>query len=418
VGLLANLFRRRRLPSKMGYQDAREALESRNREVKRELAAREDAPPETLYYLACDDDSEVRQCVAANPATPIHADELLQTDTDDDVRVELARKFGRLLPDMDDAERLNLRERVLRLIERLAADEVPRVRAMLAEEVKSCPLIPKRLALQLARDTEIAVAAPILQYSPLLSDEDLVELIATARVEGAIEAMAKRAHVSPAVSEAVIATLDIAAIGQLLANDNAQIREDTLQQVIAQAADIQSWHKPLAMRPGLSLRAMKRISSFVSRSLLETLANRHGLDDETRDLLKSRLQSRLEGPAKEEAPAGPLAAIKRAHEEGRLGDDEVMEAATLQQRDGVALALSCLSGAPLERVDAVLKSKSGRAVTALCWRAGLSMRTALEVERHIALVEKAHLLLPRAGTDFPLDEEEMRWHLDYFDIEA
>lgn len=418
MGLLANLFRRRRLPSKMGYQDAREALESRNREVKRELAAREDAPPETLYYLACDDDSEVRQCVAANPATPIHADELLQTDTDDDVRVELARKLGRLLPDMDDAERLNLRERVLRLIERLAADEVPRVRAMLAEEVKSCPLIPRRLALQLARDTQIAVSAPILQYSPLLSDEDLVELIATARVEGAIEAMAKRAHVSPAVSEAVIATLDIAAIGQLLANDNAQIREDTLQQVIAQAADIQSWHKPLAMRPGLSLRAMKRISSFVSRSLLETLANRHGLDDETRDLLKSRLQDRLESPPKEEVPAGPLAAITRAHEEGRLGDDEVMEAATLQQRDATALALSCLSGAPLERVEAVLKSKSGRAVTALCWRAGLSMRTALEVERHIALVEKAHLLLPRAGTDFPLDEEEMRWHLDYFDIEA
>ena len=69
----------------MGYQDAREALESRNREVKRELAAREDAPPETLYYLACDDDRDVRQCVAANPSTPIHADELLQTDADDDV---------------------------------------------------------------------------------------------------------------------------------------------------------------------------------------------------------------------------------------------------------------------------------------------------------------------------------------------
>ena len=418
MGLLASLFRRRRLPSKMRYQDARQALESRNREVKRELAAREDAPPETLYYLACDDDRSVRKCVAANPATPIHADELLQTDMDDDVRAELARKLGRLLPDMDDAERLHLRERVLRLIERLAADEIPRVRALLAEEIKACPLIPKRLALQLARDTEIAVSAPVLQYSPLLSDEDLVELIATARVEGAIEAMAKRGHVSPAVSDAVVATLDIAAIGQLLANNNAHIREETLQQVISQASDIESWHKPLTMRPGLSLRAVKRISSFVSRSLLEVLANRHGLDDETRDMLKARVHQRLDAPSKETAPIGPLDAIRAAHEEGRLGDDEVMEAATLQQRDGVAFALSCLAEAPLERVEAVLGSKSGRAVTALCWRAGLSMRTALEVERHIALVEKGHLLLPRAGTDFPLDEEEMRWHLDYFDIEA
>ena len=230
--------------------------------------------------------------------------------------------------------------------------------------------------------------------------------------------MARRGHVSPAVSDAVIATLDIAAIGQLLANSNARIREETLQQVISQAADIESWHKPLAMRPGLSLRAVKRISSFVSRSLLEALASRHGLDEETRDMLKARVHERLDGPPEEAAPMGPLAAIRAAHEEGRLGDDEVMEAATLLQRDAVILAISLLAEAPLERVEAVLKSKSGRAVTSLCWHAGLSMRTALEVERHIALVEKGHLLLPRAGTDFPLDEEEMRWHLDYFDIET
>ena len=93
-GFLARWFGRKRLPSELRYEDARRVLESHQQKAKRELAAREDAPPEALYYLACDDDPEVRGLVAANRSAPIQANELLQDDTSAEVRGELARKIG------------------------------------------------------------------------------------------------------------------------------------------------------------------------------------------------------------------------------------------------------------------------------------------------------------------------------------
>ncbi|MFP6696904.1 MAG: hypothetical protein VCF08_08365 [Alphaproteobacteria bacterium] len=38
--------------------------------------------------------------MAANPATPMQADEILMEDADDDLRGDLALKTARLLPDM------------------------------------------------------------------------------------------------------------------------------------------------------------------------------------------------------------------------------------------------------------------------------------------------------------------------------
>src|SRR5690606_18302083 len=104
IGLFSRLFGRKKLPSELRYEDARRVLESHHKATKRELAARADAPPEALYYLACDDDRQVRGLVAANPATPIQANELLRTDSDGEVRQELARKIARLMPDMEAGE--------------------------------------------------------------------------------------------------------------------------------------------------------------------------------------------------------------------------------------------------------------------------------------------------------------------------
>ena len=57
------------------------------------------------------------------------------------------------------------RERALRALtietlERLARDQLPRVRAVLAESIKSLDCIPKYIVLTLARDVETMVAAP------------------------------------------------------------------------------------------------------------------------------------------------------------------------------------------------------------------------------------------------------------------
>ena len=336
------------------------------------------------------------------------------------MRAELARKIGRIVPDMGSMEISVTSKRVLSLLERLAKDEVTRVRQIVAEEIKSCPNVPKRLAVALARDAELIVCAPVLEYSPLLSDEDLMEIIATTRVQGALEAIARRRSVDGSLADAIVATLEIPAIAQLLANPNAEIRDDTLDQIISEAASIEAWHLPLVMRPALSLRAIRRISVFVSRALIDELSRHAALDEETQIQLKARAQSRIEHNADEmvPTPGKALLNIKRAFDEGRLGDDLVSQAASLQQKAAVVQALSLKTGIDQAIVTRIIDAKSGKGIAALCWKAGLSMRTALSIEIFVANVAPDARVLPRGGIDYPMDEKEMRWHLNYFGAEA
>ncbi|MGV8995641.1 MAG: DUF2336 domain-containing protein [Parvibaculaceae bacterium] len=415
---IKTLFRSETLPARLRYEDARDALESRSLEVKRELASRSDAPPETLYYLASDPDTSVRTLVAANPATPISANEGLSLDLEGDVRAELARKIARIVPGMKAGELDATRDRVVSLLERLAKDEVTRVRQIVAEEIKSCPNVPKRLAVSLARDAELVVCAPVLEYSPLLSDEDLIEIVATSRVQGALEAIARRRCVDGSLADAIVATLDIPAISHLLTNPNAEIREDTLDRIMSDAAAIEAWHLPLVMRPGLSLRAVRRIAIFVSRALIEELASKSDLDEETMALLKARAQIRIENDADRatSTPAAAIANIQKAYTAGKLNDDLVAHAASLQHKAAVTLALSLKTGIAEAVVTRIIEAKSGKGITALCWHAGLAMRTALAIEMFVANVPPEARVLPRGGTDYPMVEEEMRWHLNYFGI--
>ena len=237
IGFLKRLLRGNELPEKLSYEAARGVLEAHRETREKELAARPDAEPEMLYYLAGRGTVPARRAVAANPATPAAANRLLCEDVDSDVRAELARKIGRLLPDLLASERERVCELTLETLQILANDQLARVRAILAEEIKLLDCVPKHVIAALARDTQEAVCAPILEYSPLLSDSDLMEIVTSARARNAIAAVARRRGVSEAVSDAIVASLDIQAVAALLANPNARVREDTLERVIDRARE-------------------------------------------------------------------------------------------------------------------------------------------------------------------------------------
>jgi uncharacterized protein (DUF2336 family) len=404
------------LPSNLSYENARAVLEKHNRTARMELAERRDAPPEMLYYLSEDEIASVRAAVAANPATPIQASERLVDDPEADVRAELARRIGRLVPGADLEMQADLRDRVLALIEKLAADKLPRVRAIIAEEIKAADNVPRHVVQALARDTEITVCGPVLEYSPLLSDVDLMELVAGSAVEGAAKAIAQRSNVSEDLAAAIANTLDIPAVTALLANPNVLIREDTLDLIITEAAELEILHEPLVMRPNLSLRAIRHIASFVARSLLEDLVARSDLDKDTEAFLRKRVLERVEEETTDAEKADKaLADIRRAHKEGKLNDKSVTRFADLNERENIALALSLLASQPAKKVQEILDSKSPEAVTALCWCAGLSMRTAHAVQKAVRIPHDA-MLLPKGGFDYPMTDEKMRVQLAFFDI--
>jgi len=59
----------------IAYDDAKAMLID-GKEVERLALAKKDVSPEVLYYLAEDEQPEIRVAVASNPSTPIHADKI------------------------------------------------------------------------------------------------------------------------------------------------------------------------------------------------------------------------------------------------------------------------------------------------------------------------------------------------------
>jgi len=158
---------------KYSYEEAREALEKKNNQDKHKLASHRDTKPEILYYLASDKSAEIRRKIATNTSTPHQANDVLVKDKDIEVRQELARKISRMLPDLGEEEITKIRENAIVILETLANDQFPQVRRIVSEELKTFDCVPKHIIMQLANDDQLEVCAPVLEYSPLLSSDDL-----------------------------------------------------------------------------------------------------------------------------------------------------------------------------------------------------------------------------------------------------
>jgi uncharacterized protein (DUF2336 family) len=403
-------------------RDALDMLEVRTREQMKggaaELAAKTDAGPDVLHYLAQHGSPVVRAAVAANPAAAALTNRYLADDDEEDVRVELARKVARLMPGLSERESARVLALTIETLECLARDAAVRVRAILAEEIKTLDCVPKQVALTLARDLNAIVAVPILQYSPLLSDSDLIEVIACGQVQEVLTAIASRSRVSEAVSDRLVQSLDVPSVAALLVNQDAKIRKETMDRIIEQAEEISAWHMPLALRADLSARAIRRIGSLVGASILERRAARHDLSEATRTHLNRELRARLAEEPTVPDSASPADLVAEAKKEGRLDATFVEQAAQGGKREVVVAALSQLANVSEQTVKKILNAGSAKPIVALVWHAHLSMRVAFKIQSGIMKLNSRDLLPARGGIGFPLTKEEMRWHLGYFDISA
>ncbi|PHQ69464.1 MAG: hypothetical protein COB93_07955, partial [Sneathiella sp.] len=119
------------LADREAYEDNKLSARSDDVVLRAEIAARDDVEPEILYYLTEDSSPIVRSNIAGNPLTPVQANVLLTQDEDDDVRMELARKICRLLPDISAPETVDLLAQTIEVLEMLAKDKLAAVRAIL-----------------------------------------------------------------------------------------------------------------------------------------------------------------------------------------------------------------------------------------------------------------------------------------------
>jgi len=402
-------------------RDALDILDIRTQhpEGALQLASRSDAGADVLQYLAAHGAPATRAAVAANRSAPAAANRLLADDENEDVRAELAVKIARLMPGLSERESSHIFALTIETLECLARDAAVRVRAILAEEIKGLDCVPRDIALILARDVNAIVAAPILQYSPLLSDADLIEIIACGQIQQVLTAIASRKPLSEDVSDHLVQSLNVPAVAALLVNRDARIRKETMEQIVEQAEEINAWHMPLALRADLSARAIRRIGSLVGASILERLSARNDLSDATRVHLGRELRARLAENAGQDDPSvSPAEAVAAARKDGQLDGLFVEQAAQAGRREVVVNALAVLANVTDQTVKKILSSGNAKPIIALVWHAHLSMRVAFKIQTFIMKLPARDIMPARGGVGFPLSKEEMRWHLNFFNIPA
>lgn len=413
--VLGKLFGRKKF-KEISYEDSKLLASDKSIKVRSKLAANPHAKPEVLYYLSDDSSADVRKVVAKNENTPYQANNILAQDENDEVRSELARKICRLLPNISGDEASQIREQTIETLELLAADQLPSVRAIISDALKDSLIAPKDIIIALAKDVEEIVASPVLEYSPLLSETDLLEIIASGVASGSLPAIARRNNLAEDVSEAVAATLDIPAVAALLANKSARVREETLDQLISQAEGIETLHEPLVMRVDLSIRAMKRIAGFVASSLVDRLVEKNNLSKDVEKDLKRRVKDSIE-ESSDLNVAESKEQEKKAENlwsSGRLDEETLLEAVGKRELEFVHMALSLMSGISPKTVRAILKSRNAKVVTALCWKAKISMRTAIKMQKDVALVSPREIVNARDGVEYPFSDKDMEWQLSFF----
>ncbi len=394
--------------------DPAAALATLGEQARVRLGAAADTSPEMLRTLAADASVVVRAAVAMNVAAPMQADRMLAADRDERVRTLLARKLASLIPGVPMAQRSALAEHVLATLSELVADETIRVRSAIADIVKEMPQAPRELVLRLAYDSSVPVSEPVVRLSPLLSTEDLLTLLADAPATGTATAVARRPGLQEAVSDAIAASADTAAITELLANRSAAIREATLDALIARAAQHGEWHDPLVHRPTLSARAARALSEIVATQLLGALASRGDLDPEvTRDLQRRLQQRQAEAPAAEPTADVALARAEALQAQGKLDEATLLAAAQRAETRQATALLAVAAQVPVSVVERACTLRSAKGLVSLVWKAGFSVRCAGPLQVLLARLGPAQVLRANDSGGFPLTLDEMRWQLDF-----
>ena len=376
--------------------------------------------PEVLRALANDPSVTVRVSLALNPALPEQVSAMLAEDTDARVRTILSRKLSTLTPGLADDERQQIQRDAVANLTAMVADAALRVRMNIAEAVKDLADGPRDIVLRLAHDPAVMVCEPVIRFSPLLTQEDLVTLIAAGPPPSTIMAVANRPKIDTAVSDAIIGTDDTAAIRALLANPTAQIREATLNALAAQSEVQTDWQAPLVNRPYLPARTQRMLAEIVTGHLLEALAARDDLDPKIAQTVRAAVELAQPGsPA--DPPPDEESRLARAHalslnRAGKLDDEAVLEALRRNENQQAIAMLAVKADVRLAVVERACALRSAKGIVSLTWKAGLTVQTAVVLQVALAHLPPDLVLRPNREGLFPLSEDEMRWQLAFLDV--
>ena len=199
--------------------------------------------------------------------------DLLLNNPSVDVRSSTARKVSEQyqLKSLTQKEK-QIAEDIFRLI---TNDVEIQVREELAESLKTCTFLPYDIVQKIIFDVA-AVAVPMIQYSEVISDEDLITILQTKDEEKQC-AVAKRHRISPMVCDHLIEESDKTPVIILIGNQGADISEYSYNKLLDKFEACDEIHEPILMRAKVPVTILEKVITKISDELRKQLLTRHDL---------------------------------------------------------------------------------------------------------------------------------------------
>lgn len=252
----------------------------------------------------------------------------------------------------------------------LLDDPSPLVRGALAQVFASAQKAPPIVVHALAAD-QPEVALPVLSRSPLLSDEDLVDLFATAQPDSQV-AIASRVLLSSPVAAAIAEVGCAQACLALLENPDADIALFSLDRIIERFGHLAAIRENLIARHDLPMASRQALLAKLSRTLAGFVSARHWLGSEHAEHAAREACEKATVALAAETPYEEIAELMRhLRHSGQLTAGMILRALLSGNVVLFEEAIAELTGMPIDRVSAYIHDKHISGFRAIYAKAGL-----------------------------------------------
>lgn len=313
--------------------------------------------------------------------------ELLRRDPSAATRAQTAAAVARTFAKGGLSE--TERRLAIAILERLAHDVERQVREALSEHVKRCPFLPASIAQSLAHDVE-SVALPVIQYSTVLTEADLIALVRAGSPAKQL-AVARRERVAVAVSDALVDSGRKPVIAALLGNEGAEIAETAYDKVLDRFGEDGEIQALVVERAALPVAVTERLIARVSGALRERLVSRHGFPPALAEELAMHGRERaLSGWLRTAgSPAEIEGLVEALRRSGTLTPTLLLRALCSGELAFFETSLAALAGMDRSEAARLLHDQRRAGFHQLYRRSGLpgglfpAFRTALDVTRQV-----------------------------------
>jgi uncharacterized protein (DUF2336 family) len=262
-------------------------------------------------------------------------------------------------------------ESARQILDMMCADAAVLVRRALAVTLRNSPRLPRDVALKLAKDVDI-IAVPVLKNSPVITDEDLVEIVLAGSAEKQV-AIAQRPTLGQGLTEVIALYGTKEAVEAATLNEGASFSDDAYAGVLNRFANDNEIKSALVSRSWLPLHVTEKLVNMVAGELFDRLVNKHELPPQLAIEIAAGARERATLDLVEQAgvSSDPERFAQQLHLNGRLTPSLIMRALCLGHMTFVEHALAELGGVPHSKAWLMIHDAGTLGLKTVFERAGL-----------------------------------------------